>query len=82
MLQDKYRNLVNEFSKLDIEDKKEEILNNLKELLDIFHNYNNDDLLPVLNDYEDDDEFLDMLFTYVISLKEENAKFIEKISSL
>ena len=33
-----------------------------------------------LDKYSNDDEYLNLLFSYIISLKEENAKLIEKIN--
>ena len=83
-MEEKYLNLVNSFNNLDIEDKKKEIIKNIGELLILLYKVNNsfdydNKALPVINDYEDEDEYYDMLFTYIISLKEENAKVIEKI---
>ena len=81
---EKYLNLVNSFKNLDIEDKKKEITKNIGELLILLYKVNNsfdydNKALPVINDYDDEDEYYDMLFTCIISLKEENAKVIEKI---
>ena len=83
-MEEKYLNLVNSFKNLDIDDKKKEIIKNIGELLILLYKVNNsfdydNKALPVINDYEDEDEYYDMLFTYIISLKEENAKVIEKI---
>jgi hypothetical protein len=62
------------------------MIKNLYELLKLLYfanktinNYN--DILPVLNKYENDDEYFDLLFTYIISLKEENSKLIGKINN-
>ena len=83
-MEEKYLNLVNSFKKLDIDDKKEEILKNMRELLHLLYITNkkydeSNNALGILNNYEDDDSFYDVLFTYIISLKEENAKLIENI---
>ena len=85
-MEEKYLNLVNSFKNLDIDDKKKEIIKNIGELLILLYKVNNsfdydNKALPVINDYEDEDEdeYYNMLFTYIISLKEENAKVIEKI---
>ena len=74
-----YVKMVKAFMELSIEDKREEILKNIKELMSIYYRYNNmvdntNTALPVLNDYSDEDKFCDALFTYLISLKEETAK--------
>ena len=86
-MNEKYINLIKNFKQLDIDDKKQEIMNNTFELLKLLYltnkkidNYN--ELLPVLKDYQDEDEYYNQLFTYIISLKEENAKLIEQINNL
>ncbi len=83
-MENKYINLIKEFKKLDVEDKKEEILLEISKLLQLLYYENKkiDDLntcLDVLNKYSDDSSYFDVLYTYIISLKEENAKLIEKI---
>lgn len=80
-----YTNYIEAFRKLDIDDKKEEIIKNFNELFNLLYTYNNNfdldkSLLPVFKSYETDDEFLDLLFTYIISFKEENAKLIKYIN--
>ena len=69
------------------EDKKNEIYKNILELLNLLYYTNKkidnlDTVLPVLQNYEDDEGYFDMLFTYIISIKEENAKLIENINNL
>ena len=81
-MKESYLNLVNTFKELDLDDKKEEILKNLFELLKLLYLANKkiDDfntLLPVLDSYRDDDEYYNQLFTFIISLKEETAKLID-----
>lgn len=85
-MNEKYNKYVKCFSNLDIEDKKQEILKHLLELINLLTKINNDldtsVSLPILNDYAkdgNDDEYYNQLFTYVISLKEETAKLIETI---
>ena len=38
--------------------------------------------LPILSNYKTEDEYFDSLFTIIISLKEENAKLIEKYKQI
>lgn len=84
-MMENYTNYIEAFRKLDIDDKKEEIIKNFNELFNLLYTYNNNfdldkSLLPVFKSYETDDEFLDLLFTYIISFKEENAKLIKYIN--
>lgn len=75
-------NLINSFKELDNDDKKNEILKNVLELLKLLYitNKSNDNYnLPISNNYEDDSEYYDMLFAYIIAIKEENAKLIDNI---
>lgn len=75
-------NLVNSFKELDNDDKKNEILKNVLELLKLLYitNKSNDNYnLSILNNYEDDSEYYDMLFSYIIAIKEENAKLIDNM---
>ena len=70
------------FKNLDVEDKKKELSKNLHELTMLLYQTNNklleeNNALPIIGEYKDDDEYLNHLFTYIISLKEENAKLIE-----
>ena len=83
-MEEQYIKLIEAFHKLDIEDKKEEILKNIYDLLKVLYFTNksidsDNDILPVFTKSENEDEYYDQLFTYVISLKEENAKLIEKV---
>ena len=85
MKTEKYYKLVDSFSDLDIEDKKEEVLKHTLELLQLLYLKNKKldkdaDVLPVLNKYRDEDEYFNLLFSYIISLKEENAKLIDKLN--
>ena len=77
-----YIDYINKFKRLDIDDKRKEIVNNFNELFNVLYTHNNKfdiskDLLPIFRRYNNEDEFLDLLFTYIISFKEENAKLIK-----
>lgn len=85
MKTEKYYKLVDSFSDLDIEDKKEEVLKHTLELLQLLYLKNKEfdkeaEVLPVLNKYRDEEEYFNLLFSYIISLKEENAKLIDKLN--
>lgn len=86
-MEESYLKYIESFNELDIEDKKEEIKNNLYDLLRLLYFTNKkidnmNEVLPIYNNYSNDDEYLNLLFTYIISLKEENAKLIEKIENI
>lgn len=83
-MNEKYVKMVQQFKELDIEDKKEEILKVLYDELRLLYlenkkidNYN--EPLGILTNYNDDDSYFDLLFTYIMSLREENDKLIENI---
>ena len=82
-----YLKMLKSFKELDIEQKKEEVMKNTLELLKMLYyvnkkisNYN--DTLPVLSNYKNEDEYYDQLFSYIISLKEENAVLIQTINNM
>ena len=86
-MEESYLKYIESFNELDIEDKKEEIKNNLYDLLRLLYFTNKkidnmNEVLPIYNNYSNDDEYFNLLFTYIISLKEENAKLIEKIDNM
>lgn len=86
-MQDKYLNYIKSFNQLDIEDKKEEIKSNLFELLKLLYFTNKkidnmNEVLPIYNNYSNDDEYFNFLFSCIISLKEETAKLIEKTEEM
>ena len=86
-MEESYLKYIESFNELDIEDKKEEIKNNLYDLLRLLYFTskkidNMNEVLPIYNNYSNDDEYFNLLFTYIISLKEENAKLIEKIENI
>ena len=87
MKEKKYYDLVSSFSELDLEDKKEEVLKHTLELLQLLYLKNKKldkdaDVLLVLNKYRYEDEYFNLLFSYIISLKEENAKLIDKLNDI
>ena len=76
-----YVELVDKFKQLSDEEKMQEIINNINELLKLLYFTNNtvdssNQLLPIINEYSDESEYYDALFTRIISLKEETAKLI------
>lgn len=86
-MEESYLKYIESFNELDIEDKKEEIKNNLYDLLRLLYFTNKkidnmNEVLPIYNNYSNEDEYFNLLFTYIISLKEENAKLIEKIDNM
>ena len=84
-MEEKYINLIKSFKTLDDEYKKEEILRNIYELLNLLHYINNktnkfNNNLTLLNRIEKDSEYFDTLFSYIILLKEENAMLLKNIN--
>ena len=74
-MEEKYNNYLDAFSKLDIADKRQEIINELLNIIKVFYKVNTDfnlnvKLLPVKSDYESEEEYLNSLISYVISLRE------------
>lgn len=83
-MEEQYNNLIRNFKKLAVDDKKEEIIKKLYELIKLFYLENKiiDDFnvpLGILTHYTDDNSYYDLLFSYIMSLREESAKLIEKI---
>ena len=74
-MEEKYNNYLDAFSKLDIADKRQEIIDELLNIIKVFYKVNTDfnlnvKLLPVKSDYKSEDEYLNSLISYVISLRE------------
>jgi DNA-directed RNA polymerase subunit F len=85
-MEESYLNYIKKFNNLDIDDKKEEIKNNLYDLLKLLYFTNKkidnmNDILPIYSNYSNEDEYFNLLFSYIISLKEENAKLLEKLEN-
>ena len=86
-MEEKYIELIKTFKQLDIEDKKAEILKKTAELINLLYLENKkidsfNSPLGVLNEYSDDDSYYDLLFSYIMTLREESAKLIEKIENI
>ena len=86
-MENHYIDLIMAFKKLDIEEKKEEVLKKTYELIKLlyFENKKIDDFnstLGILNEYSDDDSYFDLLFSYIMTLREESAKLIEKVENI
>ena len=86
-MEEKYIDLIKTFKQLDIEDKKAEILKKTAELINLLYLENKkidsfNSPLGVLNEYSDDDSYYDLLFSYIMTLREESAKLIEKIENI
>ena len=86
-MNEKYVKMVQQFKELDIEDKKEEILKVLYDELRLLYLENKkiDDYnepLGVFKKYDDDDSYFDLLFTYIMSLRDENDKLIDNLENL
>lgn len=80
-MENSFNNYIEAFKLLNEMDKKEEIIKNLKELFDYLKKINNNISYPIYEDYESDDEFLSVAFTYIISIKELTAISLDKINN-
>ena len=83
-MKEEYLKYILAFKKLSTEDKKEEITNQLIDLIkfiDIANKKidNENEILPVLTQVENDDEYLVQIFTLILALKEENGKFVNSL---
>lgn len=83
-MKEKYRDYVIAFNNLDIEDKRREVIENLERLIKLFHKVNIDfneptNILPVLKNANNEEEYLTKLFSYILTLKEVSAKTIDII---
>ena len=67
------------FNELTTEDKKEELIKHFKELFAYLKKINNIDY-PLYDEYENDDEFLSVAFSYLINIKELSAIAFNKIN--
>lgn len=83
-MNEKYVKMLDSFKHMTLDDKKNEVLKNVLELLKLLYLKNDSEgnlnfEMPDLINYEDDSEYFDLLFSIVISLKEENAKLINNM---
>ena len=81
-MEEKYKDYVVAFSKLDIEDKRKEVTENLESLIKLFYKVNlgfNEytDVLPVVKEANNEEEHLTKLFSYILTLKEVSSKTID-----
>ena len=67
------------FNELTTDDKKEELIKHFKELFAYLKKINNIDY-PLYDEYENDDEFLSVAFSYLINIKELSAIAFNKIN--
>ncbi len=79
-----YLNLFRNFKELDIEDKRRELLKVISDEIRLLYLENNkissyNEQLGLLEEYNDEDEYLNLLFIYTMLLREENDKLIEKV---
>ncbi len=80
-MENSFQNYISSFDLLNDNDKKEEIIKNLKELFNYLKTFNNGIAYPIYDDYESDDEFLSVAFAYIISIKELTAISLDKINN-
>ncbi len=86
-MKEQYIDLIKAFKELDIEDKKGEILKKVYELIKLYYlenkkidNFN--ESLGLLSEYSDDDSYYNLLFLYIMILREESAELIGKIEEI
>ena len=81
---EEYNELIESFSKLDNDIKRVEIMYEVQELFALFHSLTggNDTLFTgEMNEYDTglgEDEFLNSLYAYLISTKENIGKYLDK----
>ena len=81
---EEYNELVEAFTKLSSNTKRDEILYEVQELFALFHSLTggNDTLFTgEMNEYETglgEDEFLNSIYAYLISTKENIGKYLDK----
>lgn len=79
-MENNFQKYILTFNKLNVNDKKEEIVRHFKELFEYFKKINNIDY-SIYDDYENDDEFFFIVFTYLITIKELSAITFDKINN-
>ena len=80
-MENSFQNYLSTFNQLTEFDKKNEIIKNLKELFDYLRTINDDIELPIYADYESDEEFLSVAFSYIITIKELTAISFDKLNN-
>jgi len=84
---EEYKELIDKFCELDINTKHKEIKNEIQELLGLFHKLcedkNGNDSMLIHNKMKEldkdsipEEEFLDGLYAYIISIKENIGKYL------
>lgn len=86
-MEENYINLLKNFKELDEIDKKNEILKKNYELIKLLYYENkkidnSNSALGVFSSFNDDDEYYNLLFSYIMTLREESAKIIEKLHNI
>lgn len=86
-MEENYINLLKNFKELDEIDKKNEILKKTYELIKLLYYENkkidnSNSALGILSSFNDDDEYYNLLFSYIMTLREESAKIIEKLENM
>lgn len=79
-MENSFQKYISAFNELTTDDKKEELIKHFKELFEYLKKINNIDY-PLYDEYEDDDEFLSVAFSYLITIKELSAVAFNKINS-
>lgn len=79
-MENSFQKYISTFNELTTDDKKEELIKHFKELFEYLKKINNIDY-PLYDEYEDDDEFLSVAFSYLITIKELSAVAFNKINS-
>lgn len=79
-MENSFQKYISAFNELTTDDKKEELIKHFKELFEYLKKINNIDY-PLYDEYENDDEFLSVAFSYLITIKELSAVAFNKINS-
>lgn len=78
-MENSFQKYIFAFNELTTDDKKEELIKHFKELFAYLKKINNIDY-PLYDEYENDDEFLSVAFSYLINIKELSAIAFNKIN--
>ena len=66
-MENSFQKYISAFNELTTDDKKEELIKHFKELFEYLKKINNIDYL-LYDEYENDDEFLSVAFSYLITI--------------